>query len=221
MKLAKKRITAIAMVIALVVCAVLSVVGTVSQSETAYATRTIETRDEMGASNNLHFYMSDTGVLSWDTVPGATKYMFRSYWMPGDFEDWHQELTTNSYDIIGEYDNLKRDTHLYRFQVVALNDSGIAIDGTADYIIYYYISPYPELAMPTNLRWDGKVARWDAVEGATEGYKVTLYDTDANAVGGTQTTTNNYFDFSRFRLQKQPIIEVVMLMIVGDMAIIH
>ena len=195
-KISKKKISIVMTALVLVAVAVLSVVGTVSQSETAYATRTIETRDEMGVSNNLHFYMSDTGVLSWDAVPGAAKYMFRSNWMPGDFEDWHQELTTNSYDIIGEYDNLKRDTHLYRFQVVALNDSGIAIDGTADYIIYYYISPYPELAMPTNLRWDGKIARWDAVEGATEGYKVTLYDTDANAVGGTQTTTNNYYDFS-------------------------
>ena len=196
MKLAKKRITIIATAVVMIACAVFSVAGVLSQSETAYATRTIETRDEMGESNNLHFYMSDTGVLSWDAVPGAAKYMFRSNWMPGDFEDWHQELTTNSYDIIGEYDNLKRDTHLYRFQVVALNDSGIAIDGTADYIIYYYISPYPELAMPTNLEWDGKIARWDAVDGATAGYKVTLYDTDANAVGGTQTTTNNYYDFS-------------------------
>lgn len=195
MKTTRTKIFASLMIFTLVIGGVLGATRPIFGPEEAYA-RTIETRDEMGASNNLHFYMSNAGVLSWDAVPGATKYMFRSNWMPGDFEDWHQELTTNSYDIIGEYDNLKRDTHLYRFQVVALNDSGIAIDGTADYIIYYYISPYPELAMPTNLRWDGKIARWDAVEGATAGYKVTLYNADGNSVGGTQTATNNYYDFS-------------------------
>ena len=176
--------------VVLVAGAVLGLVGVLGRSDVAYA-RTIETRDEMGAGNKLHFYMSDTGVLSWDEVPGATGYMFRSYWWPGDFEDWHQELTTNSYDITGQYDTLKRDTHLYRFEVTALG-----VSGYSDYIMYYYISPYLELGMPTNLRWDGKIARWDAVEGATAGYTVRLYDADGNTVGSAQTATNNYYDFS-------------------------
>ena len=196
MRLSKRKsLATIMMAVVLVLAAVLSMFGGLGESESVYA-RTIETRDEMGAGDKIHFYMSSTGVLSWDAVPGAAKYRFRSFWLPGDFEDWSWLVEGTSYNIIGKYDELKRDTHKYRFEVTALDGSNNPMYGYTDYILYYYISPFLELGMPTNLRWDGKVARWDAVEGATEGYKVTLYDADGNSVGGYQITTNNYYDFS-------------------------
>ena len=37
-----------------------------------------------------------------------------------------------------------------------------------------YDPDYPDLAVPTNLRWDGTVAKWDAVENAGK-YRLTLY----------------------------------------------
>ena len=37
-----------------------------------------------------------------------------------------------------------------------------------------YDPDYPDLAVPTNLRWDGTVAKWDAVENAGN-YRLTLY----------------------------------------------
>ena len=49
-----------------------------------------------------------------------------------------------------------------------------SMDSDGSCTVCGYDPKYPELPVPTNLRWDGTVARWDPVEGITN-YRVTLY----------------------------------------------
>ena len=42
--------------------------------------------------------------------------------------------------------------------------------------VYYYVSPYQKLDAPTNLRWDGNTARWNAAQNAVN-YHISLYNT--------------------------------------------
>ena len=49
-----------------------------------------------------------------------------------------------------------------------------SMDSDGSCTVCGYDPKYPELPVPTNLRWDDTVARWDPVEGITN-YRVTLY----------------------------------------------
>lgn len=49
-----------------------------------------------------------------------------------------------------------------------------SMDSDGSCTVCGYAPGYPDLAVPTNLRWDGTVAKWDAVENAGN-YRLTLY----------------------------------------------
>lgn len=68
-----------------------------------------------------------------------------------------------------------RESGTYTFTVKALgNDQDITDSEIATSAAYEYQRPAAQLETPTNLRWDGATAYWDAVDGA-DSYLITWY----------------------------------------------
>ena len=137
-------------------------------------------------------------VAKWDAVANADGYHvylykdgsedYVTFNMPKTNEyDFGKEITTSEYFGPGSYTfkvkvSLKSDVWNY---------SDLSVESGA-----YTYSPAKSLSVPTNLRWDGKVAKWDAVEGASD-YVVTSYYTGSNERHAAVVTTSNQYDFTQ------------------------
>ena len=132
---------------------------------------------------DLHMKVSSDGIVTWDKVPGAKDYTllveYTKLGGPTAFID--SDYTSESFNIKEAFDNTKKETGVYYVTVHALGTNGTF----TDYCEYYYTSDFSNLDTPTNLRWDGKIARWDAVENATK-YTVHL----ATETGGGVITVH-------------------------------
>lgn len=82
-------------------------------------------------------------------------------------------------------------------------DSGNSAISKETQIEYNYESPYPKLEKPTNLVWDGLIAKWDAVTGATK-YDLYVYENGSSRpVISKYDLTENQFDFTGNKNLKQ------------------
>ena len=146
---------------------VLSALMTVS----AFARTIIPVKPEGGMNLQVDQY----GKLRWDSVSGATGYRIDICEYPGDFVLMTDSVGAGetSYDLFGELDDLEYDNGTYRVKV---NVSGSNLEYTYSTLLFYYDSPYEKLPAPTNLRWNGNVAEWDAVLNADR-YNVYIYNT--------------------------------------------
>ncbi|MBQ4282601.1 MAG: hypothetical protein IJB96_01580, partial [Lachnospira sp.] len=122
-------------------------------------------------SGNINLQMSSDGILTWDSIPGATDYYFTignvgsTYYFDSNYDD-------TSLNFLENFDSRKMDSGVYKLSVKA-NGSG-DVYNKSGVLTYYYVSPYNKLEAPTNLRWEGTTAKWDAVPYAT-GYTVYLH----------------------------------------------
>ncbi|MBQ6824738.1 MAG: hypothetical protein IJP27_08795, partial [Clostridia bacterium] len=143
-------------------------------------------------TGKMNLQMSADGVLTWDAVPGATGY----YFSIGDVADTNY-LDTNyqetSFRFAENFDSRRLDSKSYTIRVSAI---GEGLGDFYDSMLYYYVSPFDKLEAPTNLRWDGSVARWDAVPNA-DGYTVYLVQPRGTNYASFKVEGNTpYKDFS-------------------------
>lgn len=134
------------------------------------------------ATQNLpNVKLSEDGVLSWDTIPGVSKYYYDLDTAGGMIEETRVDLYEKCHDYL-----LKR----------GLYEVGVRSAG-GDYVWKgtYNYQPPKSLSNPTNLHWDGMTAKWDPVPNATS-YQVVLYREGMNESVTRRTVNGNTCDFS-------------------------
>ncbi len=121
---------------------------------------------------NLHW---DGTTVRWDVVDGANQYDLEVY-------DNSEKVFTgkgrvsNSYDMGALFDEDDLGSGVYSFRVTAIyrKNGEVIASSTSDMSGKFIV-----LGEPENVLWDGAVARWDAVEGATY-YQFYLYRPNQN-----------------------------------------
>ena len=139
---------------------------------TAYAAVRDREIVAVDSGNSFNMRLSDTGVLTWDEVTGATGYkVVLQNSMGQTINEWDNTLTNNSrvLPFIVEMDNRKYDSGRYVI-VVEAKDAN-----KKNSMSYYYTSNVDKLEEPHNLKWIGNNAAWEYVDGAIE-YTVSLYN---------------------------------------------
>ena len=136
----------------------------------------------------LNVSVDSSGVLTWDAVSGATSYDLTVWTDNGLFKS-ETGLTSTSYDLEAQLNAYRKDTGTIR---VNIDPKGVS--EYADTVSFKYSSPYTKLEAPTGLSWNGNLANWSDVSGAS-GYRVTLYQPSGGAYG-SWTTTESQFDFA-------------------------
>ena len=134
--------------------------------------------------------ISSEGVMTWDAIDGASKY----YITMSTWGVTHDDGST-TFNLKEEADYFKNESGTYTVSIVA-EDSGNSAISKETQIEYNYESPYPKLEKPTNLVWDGLIAKWDAVTGATK-YDLYVYENGSSRpVISKYDLTENQFDFT-------------------------
>ena len=144
------------------------------------------------AEEGLNIRVSSDGVVSWNKITGAEKYTLLvelgKLGGPTQYKDYN--YTSESFELKKFLDEDSRSSGIYYVTVLAKVVGKVFNENVS----YSYTSTKATLDTPTNLRWDGKIARWDDVENATE-YTVLL---KSNNDGGVITVnpSNPEYDFS-------------------------
>ena len=142
---------------------------------------------EVESGNSLNMTVTNEGLLTWDTVTGATGYGISVNQNGMNIANFD---TTNPFIVLmTEMDILKIDSGLYTIEVYAKGVSKRAS------MTYYYTSNVDKLESPSNLQWIGNQACWESVEGAVS-YKLSLYSFDGQEF--TTTTTSCLYDLSEY-----------------------
>lgn len=145
---------------------------------------------EMFVNKTLNLTYSD-GVLSWSKITGSNVYYEVDIWL-SNLEYSEEHYTSQSVNVKEVFDSKGKATGTYKAQVIARGDNNSII--TSEQVNFTYTSSVTKLEAPTNLRWDGKIARWNASPNATS-YRIHLL----SARGGdvvTYTTSDLEYDFS-------------------------
>ena len=136
--------------------------------------------------------LSDEGVLSWNTISEATSYDIDvDETATGGTVTKIQGVTGTWYNLIKRFKELKLENGIYYFRIKANGPNTISPT-----ISFKYVSTQDKLSEPQNLRWDGKVAKWDSVANATE-YEVKLYG-DNGYLKLRKTTTETQYDWTTY-----------------------
>ena len=118
--------------------------------------------------------LSEDGVLTWDPYEGATRYWIILGSSASAFQP--EGTSANLYEKALE-NNLPSGT--YSFSLVACDDAwnnlSLTYRGTFDFVAPVGLDEVKGLC------WDGKTAKWDAVEGAI-GYMVYVYSGDSAVI---------------------------------------
>jgi len=141
-----------------------------------------------GGKAEWNVILSDDGVLKWNDMGSASYDIYVDESEMGGTVTSIYNINTNVYNLINRLKVLKIENGTYCFYIKA-NDTGI----TSGDICFTYVSPESKLSVPLNLRWDGTVAKWDSVDGATE-YTVNLYS-DSGSLQLSKTTTETQYDW--------------------------
>jgi len=186
MKKSKSLIFTTLLAFAMVFTMMFAIMPNNVKSVYASSTRDRETV-EVESGNSLNMTVTNEGLLTWDTVTGATGYgisVNKNGMNIANFD------TTNPFIMLmTEMDNLKIDSGLYAIEVYAKGVSKRAS------MTYYYTSNVDKLESPCNLQWIGNQACWESVEGAVS-YKLSLYSFDGQEF--TTTTTSCLYDLSEY-----------------------
>ena len=141
-----------------------------------------------GGKAEWNVTLSDDGMLRWNDMGSATYDIEVDKTAMGGTVTNIYNINTNAYNLINRFKTLKLENGTYYFTIKA-NDS----DTNSGTISFRYVSPEAKLSEPQNLRWDGTVAKWDSVAGAT-GYTVILY-TSSGSVQLSKTATTTQYDW--------------------------
>ena len=150
-------------------------------------TRTLPT---VNSGNSLNMNISSSGLLSWDSVTGATGY--KVVVRQNAMEVAHWDTTNTAISIVTEMDGIKLNSGSY---IVEVGAKGVSKSAS---VSYFYTSNVDQLEVPQNLQWIGIHAAWDSVEGASA-YKLTLYGFNGQVF--TINTENCLYDLSAYSLQ--------------------
>ena len=137
---------------------------------------TIQHQTTDGTTSNTHVFPWD---IKWDRVANGTNsydiYLYKDN-TEIDSTTWSFDATDISPAFAVDFFRMEpRESGTYYFTIQALGDGQDLADGpVATSAKKTYTAPDAQLAYPTNLRWDGTTARWDAVEGAG-GYTIEWY----------------------------------------------
>ncbi len=142
-----------------------------------------------GGKAEWNVQLSDEGVLTWNDMGGTSYDIEVDKTAMGDTLTRIEGIVGTSYNLIDRFKELKVENGTYYFTIKANGT-----DTTSGTISFSYISPESKLSEPLNLRWDGTVAKWDSVAGATE-YSVTLRTKDGY-VQLVKTTSATQYDWT-------------------------
>ena len=159
----------------------------VESSAKEIRTRTLPT---VNSGNSLNMNISSSGLLSWDSVTGATGY--KVVVRQNAMEVAHWDTTNTAISIVTEMDGIKLNSGSY---IVEVGAKGVSKSAS---VSYFYTSNVDQLEVPQNLQWIGIHAAWDSVEGASA-YKLTLYGFNGQVF--TINTENCLYDLSAYSLQ--------------------
>ncbi len=155
------------------------------------------------ASEAPHMTLDKNGILSWDSIAGATGYTIDIYRHPGMQVYESISVNSNSYDLFGRMDEQEYDSADYRIEMRAKGTAG------GQNMILYYDSPYERLEAPTNLRWVGHRAEWDPVPHA-EYYNVYLtHTTTDGGISLSSRLTDPFVYLTEFEPQGGWYFEVI------------
>ncbi len=127
-------------------------------------------------------------ILSWDTVDIEGCYYHVGI-LNGGGSDILDATSFNLRDFAKRI-GLKSGTHSVSLEARDEDDMAVSIEYKFEYV---YEADYPQLATPTNLRWEnGYTAAWNAVENAFE-YVCLVYINGNFAF--SKTVTDNYANF--------------------------
>ncbi len=125
------------------------------------------------------------GIVTWDEVEGADEYYFSVSNLGGRYESCELNIKET-------LESVGKPTGTYTLKISARDSDRNTI--AYKEVTYDYTAPKPRLPKATNLRWDGKAAKWDAVENATS-YQVVLW-VSGNVNKGTVEVTETEYDFT-------------------------
>ncbi len=101
-------------------------------------------------------------------MSGATSYRIRARVNASTLGDWDKELTKTvtetRFDARALLNGLSRKSQAYQFEVTAMSGGSEMATGQVNYFFTSSRKDYGEIR---NLRWNGTVASWDAVPGAS------------------------------------------------------
>ncbi|MBO5340416.1 MAG: hypothetical protein J6A62_05415, partial [Oscillospiraceae bacterium] len=142
-----------------------------------------------GGNAEWNVTLSDDGMLRWNDMGSATYDISVDETAMGGTVTNIYNINTNAFNLINRFKELKLENGTYYFSIKANDTSATSGD-----ISFKYVSPEAKLPAPQNLHWDGTVAKWDSVAGATE-YTVILY-TSSGSVQLSKTTSETQYDWT-------------------------
>ena len=167
------------------ICLVM-VVGIMPTAVSAWKAPTVS-----GGKAEWNVSLSDDGLLTWNDMGGTSYDIYVDKTEMGGTVTKILGVAGTSYNLINRFKELKIENGNYYFYIEATNTGATSGD-----MSFKYVSPEPKLSAPQNLYWDGTVANWDSVDGATE-YNVRLYN-DSGYLQLNKTTTATQYDWSTY-----------------------
>ena len=183
MKFKIKRILAVM----LVFCMMMGVLPNMLM--TAHAAGTGGGFSPSNSSDDWNVRIDEDGKLTWNSKGDTGKYtIYVDLSGAGSTLFTVPNVSATSYELKAEFENKKIDSGNYHVYVATTNSGAPINSGT---IATYYVSGQTKLSAPQNAHWDGTVAKWNSVTGAT-GYTVYLY-----AAGGSLHSKYDVTDTQR------------------------
>jgi len=164
-------------------------------TEPALAIVKQEQTDSM--SDWLNVKLSNGGTLTWDNKGGSYSIAISDY-ANGVQIEGNLKVTKNSFDAKAFMQKYKKDTGFYCITVSSDKSSGCY-----ETVYLYYYNVLENLPTPTGLKWYGKEAQWNKVEGATS-YLFKLVNADTGAVVKTKTYYINSSDAFSLKNAEHP-----------------
>jgi len=148
---------------------------------------------EMFINKKLNLKYSD-GILTWSKIfgPDYNDVYYEVSIRLNNLEYIDEHSTSQSVNVKEIFDSKGKATGTYKAQVIARGESNSII--TTETVNFSYTSSQDKLDAPSNLRWDGKIARWNASPNATSYRILLLSATGGNVV--TYTTNDLEYDFT-------------------------
>lgn len=149
----------------------------------------VRAESKSGGNQKLTFTVDESGVLTWNAVPGAASYAL-SIWHGGEYF-MNVTAMEPSYDLQALLEEYRKDHGSVSITITPDGENSLSYQDTASFL---YSSPYGKLEAPVGLIWDGNIADWNDVPYA-DGYTVYLYQPSGSGYNHW-TTTDSQFDFS-------------------------
>ncbi|MBR6290252.1 MAG: S-layer homology domain-containing protein [Clostridia bacterium] len=160
---------------------------------------TIGVSAEDGLPDLQNMKVSSGGLVTWDPYPGAAHY-----WIGGNEFLGSSRIDPDKplrFDLAGALADAYAPNGTYTLVVDAEDEGYNSIARST--VTWTFTGGLPRLATPTNIRWDGYTAKWDAVEGAENGYYVYLNDVTIGWNADYTSTKKTEVDFSRSVVNKE------------------